>query len=175
MWSQRRSEHISRRNFRHGFAKRGQPLTGAYRSWSNAKTRCFNQNHPKYPDYAGRGITMCEAWRNSFAAFLYDMGERPPGMTIERIDNDGPYSPYNCRWALASDQPKNRRPLRMPNVRMMTLNGVTKSLPDWARQLNFPVATLWHRVRAGWSDKDIITLPIRRGRKPPTNQDVSQL
>lgn len=121
---------------------------------------------------------MCEAWRNDFNAFLYDMGERPPGMTIERIDNDGPYSPYNCRWALASEQAKNKRRPRNAKLKMMTLNSVTRSLPDWSRALNLSVNILWSRVRAGWTDEQALTLPPWRGMKPSrrlTNQDACRL
>ena len=80
-----------------------------YRSWVAAKSRCFNPNLDHYRYYGGRGITMCQEWVDSFEAFLRDMGPRPEGLTLDRIENDGNYEPENCRWATIQQQNNNQR------------------------------------------------------------------
>lgn len=88
----------------------GQVGTPTYKSWDAAKQRCFNPRDDHFPAYGGRGITMCPAWRSSFAAFLADMGERPEGTTLDRYpNNDGNYEPGNCRWATPAQQCETRR------------------------------------------------------------------
>lgn len=88
----------------HGLTKSSE-----YKSWSSAKERCYNINNGDYPEYGGRGITVCDRWLNSFESFLEDMGERPKGFSLDRIDTDKGYSPENCRWADAKTQAYNRR------------------------------------------------------------------
>jgi hypothetical protein len=80
----------------------------AHTSWRSMKSRCLNPNSDKYPLYGGRGVVICERWM-SFANFLADMGERPEGKTLDRIDSHGNYEPGNCRWATVVEQRKNRR------------------------------------------------------------------
>lgn len=91
------------KNITHGMRR-----SRTYNSWISMKTRCNNPNALKYPHYGGRGIKVCEQWQ-SFEAFYADMGERPEGLTLDRINNDGNYEPSNCRWATASEQNFNRR------------------------------------------------------------------
>ena len=97
--------------------KHGRTRTAEYRAWTSMKKRCTDSRSPSWPDYGGRGITVCERWAHSFVAFLVDVGERPsPLHSIDRIDNDGNYEPGNVRWATREQQARNKRVSRLDPV-----------------------------------------------------------
>ena len=110
------------------------------------KQRCHNPKNHSYKNYGGRGIGLCDRWLRSVAAFLEDMGPRPsPHHTVERLDNDGPYAPDNCVWAIRQVQNRNQR----KTVRL-TIHGRTASVPDWADISGIPAHAIRARLSRGW-------------------------
>jgi hypothetical protein len=131
----------------------GMWQTPEYRAWAHIKDRCFNPSTIEFHNYGGRGITMCEEWRNSFADFLRDVGLRPSKKhSIDRINNDGNYEPGNCRWATKKQQVRNTR----KNV-YFTHNGVTKLLIEWSEDVGMSPYTLAYRIKAGWSSEKVLS------------------
>jgi hypothetical protein len=110
------------------------------------KRRCYNPNGNRYERYGGRGIKVCDRWLTSFMDFLKDMGRRPPGMTIGRIDNDGDYCLENCRWQTAKEQANNRI-----DNRVIEYEGKRSTLSEWANHLKIPCGRLSHRI-CRWKD-----------------------
>lgn len=106
-----RREVTTARSTKHGLMAAGMKGP-TYHSWSNMIRRCTNPDHPRYADWGGRGITVCARWRD-YPNFLADMGEKPPGTTLGRIDNDGGYEPDNCRWETHQQQARNQRSTRL--------------------------------------------------------------
>ena len=119
--------------------------------------RCNNKNVKSYPNYCGRGIKICARWRD-FANFLADMGQRPPGMELDRINNDGDYEPGNCRWADLRTQARNKR-----SVRPITFGGRTQLLSDWATELGINLTTISMRLDVyGWSVERALTEKVAK-------------
>lgn len=145
--------------FKHGHGRRNQ-RTPEYLAWAAAKKRCNNPNDPGWKDYGGRGIAMCAEWREDFQSFFRDMGKRPEGLTLERINNDGPYCKDNCKWATTLEQSKNKRPRR--TSRFYTFNGETKNVTDWARAQGIRFQLLFERLSYGWTFEEALTRPVRR-------------
>ncbi len=124
-----------------------------WNSWSSMRQRCNNPNMVYYNMYGGRGIYVCDRWQDSFENFYEDMGSKPsPSHSIERIDNDGPYSPENCRWATKKEQAGNRR-----SARTLTHEGETLSLTEWAGRLGITPNALYMRLYKGWSVEKALT------------------
>jgi hypothetical protein len=138
----------------HGHAIRaGRSAT--YRAWESMLGRCQRPTAGGYEFYGGRGITVCERWQ-SFDAFLSDMGERPDGMTLDRIDPNGHYEHGNCRWASRATQDVNKR-----STRRITRQGRTQSLMEWSVELGLRYATVLDRLNSGWPVEMAFAEPSR--------------
>lgn len=122
-----------------------------YLSWKSMKARCLNPKATGYSRYGGAGVTICDQWMN-FETFFRDMGPRPRGMTLERVDRFKGYYPENCKWASKSEQCNNRR----GNVKL-TFQGKTMGVYQWARLLGLKPVTLKNRLHLGWSIERALT------------------
>jgi hypothetical protein len=145
---------------------KGGRIHGQYKShehqvWRDMLGRCYNPRAMRYPRYGARGITVCERW-HEFVAFSADMGPRPEGMTLDRIDNDGNYEPSNCRWATRKQQQRNNS----RNV-ILTLNGTSKTVIEWAESTGIKECTIHTRLSKGWTHEKVLTLPVKRTGRPP--------
>lgn len=143
------------------FSRHGKSGSRVYNIWCQVMRRCLDPGDPRYARYGARGITVCERWRK-FENFFADMGEPPDRHSIDRIDNRGGYSPDNCRWATAKQQSANStRPV------VITLNGESRNLSEWARYLGISPSTLIGRFAAGWPvELALTTGPTHRSRSP---------
>jgi len=132
-----------------------------HRSWTQMRSRCSNPKNPVFYHYGGRGISVCERW-DVFENFIEDMGPRPEGTSLDRIDGTKGYFPENCRWATRKVQNDNRI-----NSRFITIDGVTKTCADWSRHLGLHRSTVAGRIRQGWDPILAATSPeqIRGVRK----------
>lgn len=140
------------RNKRHGMSN-----TSLHKRWRSIKDRCFNSKSKSFKNYGGRGISMCDEWKNSFESFEnWALGNGyQENLTIERIDVDGNYEPKNCCWIPLEEQAKNRR-----TTRLISFNGETYSIREWSKRLGISESTLYFRLNSGWDIKDAFTIPV---------------
>lgn len=144
----------------------GQSGTRLYYVWVEMRQRCQNPRHPRYPLYGGRGIRVCDEWKDfeRFRSWALANGYRP-GLSLDRIDNDGDYEPGNCRWVPQLVQNNNSR-----RCKMITYRGRTQSLAQWARELGLNYRTLRSRLRIGWSVERAFETPME-GRSRGQHRD----
>ena len=144
------------------FTKHGLEHTRLYGIWSDMRLRCYDEKNIAYHRYGGRGITICDEWKNDVKAF-YDWATAngyKDSLTIERIDNDGNYCPENCRWATVKEQASNRR----SNI-LVTHNGKTQTMKEWAHEVGIPYKAVWARMqKLGWSAERALTEPVKKGK-----------
>lgn len=137
-------------NYKHGYSNHV-----LYGLWGLMIYRCDSPNHSSYHNYGGRGIDVCDRWREDFLAFAADMGVRPSRKhSIDRIDNDGNYEPSNCRWATQRQQSRNSR-----RNHWQTIDGTTLCLTDWCNLYDMHPATVRSRARRGWSFEEALFVP----------------
>jgi hypothetical protein len=140
------------------FFKHGGKGTTEYASWQLMKDRCYNRNNTTYEYYGGRGIEVCDRWRDSFVSFLSDMGKKPEkSFSLDREDGDDNYSPDNCRWASKTAQVRNRR-----NTKLVKYQGETKPLAEWCEILDLDYNNTNKRLWRGWDVDRAFTEEKRR-------------
>ena len=135
---------------------RNHPL---YVVWVDMRRRCDNKTNSRYKDYGGRGITICEEWYDFKKFYDWAIAGYKKGLSLDRINNDGNYEPSNCRWATRTEQANNKR-----NNRTICIDGVNKHLLEWCHEYNIEPSTALTRIKRGWSEKDAITKPVRKGK-----------
>ena len=132
----------------------------AYTSYVHMLDRCNNNTHVSFSNYGGRGIKICERWLDSkkgLLNFIEDMGERPEGYHIDRIDNNGPYSKENCRWISPGDNSRNKR-----NTFFISFNGKTQCITDWAVEIGVSTQCIKYRLSVGKTVEEALTAPSQR-------------
>ena len=150
-----------------GMSRKTHGLTNSftYRSWQMMKKRCTSPNDVSYKNYGARGISYPPRWE-TFENFLKDMGERPSGTFLERIDNSKNYSKSNCKWATRTEQNRNRR----LNI-LFRYKRQTKCLAEWCELLNLPYPRTYHRLSKGWSVEKAFTTPFVKHKDRKWNSD----
>lgn len=143
---------LNARTHGHSIGQRGKTVRSkTYNSWRGVISRCLNSTDCNYGRYGGAGIGVSDRWR-SFENFLEDMGERPDGTSLDRIDNDGHYEPGNCRWATAKEQARNSR---IP--RYLEHAGRKLIMCDWAAETGLPAKLISRRLSRGWTTERALT------------------
>ncbi len=127
--------------------------TPEYKTWASMKSRCLNPNNDRFSDYGGRGIGVIKLWARNFEEFYKDMGPRPPNTSLDRIDNNGHYSPKNCRWATVKEQQRNRR--------VGNLSGTGKSISQLSEEYGISQWAIQTRLARGWDLNAALTTPIK--------------
>lgn len=144
----------------------GRAGTDIYKTWLHIKQRCYDEKTEQYKNYGGRGITVCDRWRDDFQAFYDDISKLPhfgeKGYSLDRIDNNGNYEPNNVRWATAKEQANNRR-----TNHLITYNGKTQTIAQWADETGINKYTIRTRLSRGWSAEKIFACAayLNGGRK----------
>lgn len=129
-------------------------ISSTYGIWNAIKSRCLRKNCPEYKYYGERGIKICEKWMK-FEGFLEDMGERPGGMSIDRINNEDGYYKENCRWATRKEQARNTR-----KNTFLTINGEAKTIAEWAEISKLNSTTIIRRLKLGWKEDFLLIKPL---------------
>ncbi len=137
--------------------RHGHYGTRTYIRWGGMIQRCYQPSASSYAYYGGRGIAVCDRWRESFAAFMEDLGECPEGHELDRIDTNKGYEPGNCAWATRMEQMKNIR-----RNKWIEAFGERRHLCDWARIYDIDPATLWNRLYRGWAPERALTEPLHK-------------
>lgn len=150
-----KNEKASARMFKHGHNKNNKERSRTYDAWRAMRERCDNPNHTQYRDYGGRGISYDPNW-SDFAHFLADMGECPPGLELDKIDNDLNYCKSNCRWATDEIQANNKR-----TNRHLTFQGQTRTIAEWSKETGISQSVIKQRIdRLGWNIAEALTVPV---------------
>lgn len=127
-----------------------------YKTWEKMRERCQNIKHVAYDKYGGRGIRVCPEWNESFRKFKDDMGERPEGKTLDRIDNNLGYYKENCRWATRAEQNRNKS-----TTIKIEINGRSQCLTDWCKETGVDRFVAYRRIECGWHPVDAVLTPGR--------------